>query len=82
MKGTPATSHWLIHTVRCRGTDKHALPPCELSAGKPAQPPGVPAVSPAQSVLRLPYPHPGTLSHIRFEWFGEITKFEVVKRLF
>lgn len=69
MKGTPATRHWLMYTVGSRRTDKHALPPCELSARRPAQPPAVPGVSLAQSVLRLLYPHPGTLNHMLFERF-------------
>lgn len=100
MKGMSPSSHWLIHKVCCRWTggrpDKHTLPPCELYAGRPAQPPGVPAVSPVWSVLWLLCPHPGTLNRIWFEWFGEIKansvhkpstgfqkliKFEVVKRL-
>lgn len=72
MKGMPAPSPWLTHAVCCRRTNKHPLPPCELSAGRPAQTPVVPGVSPAQSFLRLLYPHPRTLNHIRFEWFGEI----------
>lgn len=49
--------------------DEQTLPPCELSAGRPAPPPDVPGVSPDESVLRSLCPRPETLDHMWLDLF-------------